>query len=68
MGVDADRKLTRWVRFRSAPTIQARHYDRHDYMPEKRAALALWVQRLKGIVQVVPVKRKTKRSRPGVAV
>ena len=27
--------------------IQARHYDRHDYMPEKRAALALWAQRLK---------------------
>lgn len=28
--------------------IQARHYDRHDYMPEKRAALALWVRRLEG--------------------
>lgn len=25
--------------------IQARHYDRHDYMPEKRAALGLWAQR-----------------------
>lgn len=23
--------------------IQARHYDRHDYMPEKRTALQLWV-------------------------
>jgi integrase len=28
--------------------IQARHYDRHDYMPEKRRALALWIRRLKG--------------------
>lgn len=28
--------------------IQARHYDRHDYMPEKRAALAMWVVRVKG--------------------
>ena len=28
--------------------IQARHYDRHDYMPEKRAALSLWTQRFKG--------------------
>jgi integrase len=28
--------------------IQARHYDRHDYMLEKRAAVALWVQRLQG--------------------
>ena len=27
--------------------IQARHYDRHDYMPEKRAALALWVRRFR---------------------
>ena len=29
--------------------IQARHYDRHDYMPEKRAALSLWAQRFKGV-------------------
>lgn len=28
--------------------IQVRHYDRHDYMTEKRAALALWVRRLEG--------------------
>lgn len=28
--------------------IQARHYDRHDYLPEKRAALALWAQRFRG--------------------
>ncbi len=26
--------------------IQARHYDRHEYMPEKRAALDLWVRHL----------------------
>jgi integrase len=26
--------------------IQTRHYDRHDYMPEKRLALARWVRRL----------------------
>jgi integrase len=25
--------------------IQARHYDRHDYMPEKRAAIEQWVSR-----------------------
>ena len=25
--------------------IQARHYDRHDYMPEKRTALGLWARR-----------------------
>ena len=27
--------------------IQERHYDQHDYMPEKRAALALWAQRFR---------------------
>jgi len=26
--------------------IQARHYDRHDYMPEKTAALAAWAKYL----------------------
>ena len=29
--------------------IQARHYDRHDYMPEKRTALTLWAQRFRGL-------------------
>ena len=29
--------------------IQARHYDRHDYMAEKRAALALWAQRFRNL-------------------
>ena len=43
--------------------IQARHYDRHDYMPEKEAAIALWVQRLKGMVQDAPTKCKTKAAR-----
>jgi integrase len=31
--------------------IQARHYDRHDYMPEKRAALELWSRRFRGLPQ-----------------
>jgi len=29
--------------------IQARHYDRHDYMAEKRAALELWEQYLNAV-------------------
>jgi integrase len=29
-------------------SIQVRHYDRHDYVPEKRQALAQWVRRLEG--------------------
>ncbi len=29
--------------------IQARHYDRHDYMPEKHAALALWARRFRNV-------------------
>ena len=28
--------------------IQARHYDRHDYLPEKRSALDQWAQRFTG--------------------
>jgi integrase len=32
--------------------IQARHYDRHDYMPEKRAALELWSLRFRGLSRV----------------
>jgi len=44
--------------------IQARHYDRHDYMQEKRAALALWVARLtaKEPAKVVPIKRGRKAA------
>lgn len=29
--------------------IQARHYDRHDYMPEKRAALEKWSMRFRNL-------------------
>jgi hypothetical protein len=29
--------------------VQARHYDRHDYMPEKRNALEAWTKRLSAI-------------------
>jgi integrase len=29
--------------------IQVRHYDRHDYMVERRVALTLWVQRFRNI-------------------
>jgi hypothetical protein len=32
--------------------IQARHCDRHGYMPEKRAALVLWVQRFRNLPKV----------------
>lgn len=44
--------------------IQARHYDRHDYMGEKRAALALWGARLKAQQPAtgVPMKRSRKAA------
>lgn len=32
--------------------IQARHYDRHDYMPEKRAALEKWSTRFRNLSEV----------------
>ena len=44
--------------------IQARHYDKHDYMEEKRAALALWAQRLTAAppAKVVQIKRRSKAA------
>jgi integrase len=49
--------------------IQARHYDRHDYMPEKRASLALWVQRFRNLPPLprrMPPHEKSKRVGEGV--
>jgi integrase len=41
--------------------IQQRHYDRHDYLPEKRAALELWVRRIENKPSVVtPIKARRK--------
>lgn len=45
--------------------VQVAHYDRHDYMPEKRAALEAWERRLLDIVEgrqalggrVVPLRK-----------
>lgn len=43
--------------------IQTRHYDRHDYMPEKREALALWVRRLNGVKMAAPASSTESRPR-----
>lgn len=51
--------------------IQARHYDRHDYMPEKRAALALWVRRFRNLAPAprrTPPHAKSRRVGERVAV
>lgn len=42
--------------------IQARHYDRHDYMAEKRAALELWSQRFRNIPSSSPRAPKLRRT------
>lgn len=42
--------------------IQATHYDRHEYIEEKRAALGKWERHLNGIVSDEP-KRKVVRIR-----
>ena len=50
--------------------IQARHYDRHDYMPEKRAALALWAQRFRNLPRAprqTPPHTKSRRVGERVA-
>jgi integrase len=38
--------------------VQARHYERHDYLPEKRAALKIWEQHLAGVLR----KARTRSS------
>lgn len=39
--------------------VQQRHYDRHDYMPEKRAALEILAQRMNGKgARVTPIKAR----------
>jgi len=43
--------------------IQARHYDRHDYMPEKRAALELWARRFRNLPKAS--QRTTSAGRTG---
>jgi integrase len=47
--------------------VQQRHYDRHDYDGEKRAALALWADRLYGrevakTADVVPLARGRRKA------
>ena len=44
--------------------VQARHYDRHDYMPEKRAALAMWVGRFKDARQTGRGPVRSRGHRP----
>ncbi|MEJ7668866.1 MAG: integrase family protein [Casimicrobiaceae bacterium] len=44
MGVSKDVRAQ--IQSRGLGGIQARHYDRHDYMPEKAAALAAWAKHL----------------------
>ena len=45
--------------------IQARHYDRHDYMPEKRAALEKWAMRFRNLPTASRRTAASKRSDRG---
>lgn len=46
--------------------VQARHYERYDFLPEKRAALGLWEEHLQSVV--TGVARPKSRSNAGQAV
>ena len=42
--------------------VQARHYDRHNYMAEKRSTLEVWNQHLQALVggsagDVIPMRK-----------
>jgi integrase len=43
------RELRAQIQSHGLGGIQTRHYDRHDYMREKRAALLLWARRFTGL-------------------
>jgi integrase len=62
MGVSSDTRAQ--LQSHGLGGIQARHYDKHDYMAEKRAALTLWAARLTAAPEpaavVVPIKRRTR--------
>ena len=47
--------------------IQARHYDRHDYMPERRAALEQWSRRFRNAACSHPTKTTRVRDAPQLA-
>ena len=57
LGVSSDVRAQ--IQSHGSGGIQAHHHDRHDYIPEKRAALMLWVQRLKGSPEL---RRQNARS------
>ena len=44
--------------------VQARHYGCHDYMPEKRAALQVWVHRFTGLNGIKRLDSGTRISSP----
>lgn len=43
--------------------VQERHYDRHDYVPEKAAALALWEKHLDDLKKPPPAAPETKKAK-----
>jgi hypothetical protein len=51
MGIHKDTRAQ--VQSHGLGGVQARHYDRHDYMPEKRAALEAWGNKIEEIANGV---------------
>jgi integrase len=47
--------------------VQARHYERYDFLPEKRAALLLWEEHLASVVAGTTDQRNRSRTAAGVA-
>jgi hypothetical protein len=47
--------------------VQARHYERYDFLPEKRSALQLWEEHLASVV-AGKVKTSARRKPPTATV
>jgi integrase len=57
MGISMD--IRAQIQSHGLSGVQHRHYDRHQYMDEKRAALTLWVKKLISINKATQTSRQT---------
>jgi len=47
--------------------VQQRHYDKHEYMPEKKKALVAWTKKMTALMKAKPQKVAAKRAKRAAA-
>lgn len=63
LGVSRDERAQLMSHGRTAG-VQGKHYERYDYLPEKRAALALWERHLTSVLEAGSASVSSAASRP----